>query len=373
MYEMAFKVVGTLPDEQAQAARYSRVPPSRERRQSSTSSPIYSHADPEHAQYGYDAVPAAEGESLLRNGDLESGLQTDRAQHVIGADVDSDAEADGDVAERISPSQLPSVLATPKAERAASWNNGEADGDVGDYQTIRAPEAGTTGSARASVEDPSANRRSMAAGKRVSIGGVLPSHQPALSRSKTDASARERKRQSNLEGGESSESENDNAGGSGDVSGAESSEIDEGDEDLIRTGAHRLHRTRSNSSVRTLRTGSGSKGAATGNQTRNGSRPNSGYSASGRGESDDEGDNEDEEADDFGGASSMSRGARASAEGGETSGARAHARATQEWIPPPLPFGMHANVMTSGIGLVTVCVLWMGIVSRRFPGSSGLV
>jgi len=33
------------------------------------------------------------------------------------------------------------------------------------------------------------------------------------------------------------------------------------------------------------------------------------------------------------------------------------------WIPPPLPFGLHANIMTSGIGFVTFTCLWIGIVS----------
>ena len=30
-------------------------------------------------------------------------------------------------------------------------------------------------------------------------------------------------------------------------------------------------------------------------------------------------------------------------------------------IPPPLPFGLHANIMTSGIGLVTFACLWIGL------------
>lgn len=33
----------------------------------------------------------------------------------------------------------------------------------------------------------------------------------------------------------------------------------------------------------------------------------------------------------------------------------------QEWIPPPLPFGMHPILVTSGIGLVTLCTLWIGL------------
>lgn len=34
---------------------------------------------------------------------------------------------------------------------------------------------------------------------------------------------------------------------------------------------------------------------------------------------------------------------------------------SQDWIPPPLPFGMHPIIMTSGIGLVTLLVLWVGL------------
>jgi hypothetical protein len=33
-----------------------------------------------------------------------------------------------------------------------------------------------------------------------------------------------------------------------------------------------------------------------------------------------------------------------------------------EWIPPPLPFGLHANLMTAGIGGTTLLCLWVGIV-----------
>lgn len=33
----------------------------------------------------------------------------------------------------------------------------------------------------------------------------------------------------------------------------------------------------------------------------------------------------------------------------------------QEWMPPPLPFGMHPIIVTSGIGLVTLCTLWIGL------------
>lgn len=33
----------------------------------------------------------------------------------------------------------------------------------------------------------------------------------------------------------------------------------------------------------------------------------------------------------------------------------------QEWIPPPLPFGMHPIIVTSGIGLVTLTTVWIGL------------
>jgi hypothetical protein len=40
----------------------------------------------------------------------------------------------------------------------------------------------------------------------------------------------------------------------------------------------------------------------------------------------------------------------------------------QEWIPPPLPFGMHPILVTSGIGLVTLCTLWIGLPIAHFLG-----
>ncbi|KAL9931237.1 hypothetical protein V8E36_009914 [Tilletia maclaganii] len=44
------------------------------------------------------------------------------------------------------------------------------------------------------------------------------------------------------------------------------------------------------------------------------------------------------------------------------------AGAAAVWIPPPLPFGLHANIMTSGIGIVTFCVLSIGIVIGHWTG-----
>ncbi|PWN32541.1 uncharacterized protein FA14DRAFT_161930 [Meira miltonrushii] len=32
-----------------------------------------------------------------------------------------------------------------------------------------------------------------------------------------------------------------------------------------------------------------------------------------------------------------------------------------EWIPPPMPFGLHPIIITSGIGFVTLCTLWVGL------------
>lgn len=40
--------------------------------------------------------------------------------------------------------------------------------------------------------------------------------------------------------------------------------------------------------------------------------------------------------------------------------------APQSWVPPPLPFGLHANAITAGIGLVTFLTLWIGIVIAHY-------
>lgn len=37
-------------------------------------------------------------------------------------------------------------------------------------------------------------------------------------------------------------------------------------------------------------------------------------------------------------------------------------------VPAPLPFGMHANLMTSGIGLFTFLTLWIGVVIAAYAG-----
>lgn len=38
------------------------------------------------------------------------------------------------------------------------------------------------------------------------------------------------------------------------------------------------------------------------------------------------------------------------------------------WIPPPLPFGLHANIMTAGIGAVTLSLLWIGVLLAHVMG-----
>ncbi|CAO1624854.1 unnamed protein product [Sympodiomycopsis kandeliae] len=40
----------------------------------------------------------------------------------------------------------------------------------------------------------------------------------------------------------------------------------------------------------------------------------------------------------------------------------------QDWIPAPLPFGLHANAITAGIGLFTFLTLWIGVVISHFTG-----
>lgn len=71
-------------------------------------------------------------------------------------------------------------------------------------------------------------------------------------------------------------------------------------------------------------------------------------------------------------ASAIGRPSYDAGDGEERSGPRSkrgsHAVTQRDWIPPPLPFGLHPIIMTSGIGLVTVTVLWIGLVSNRYTG-----
>ncbi len=72
------------------------------------------------------------------------------------------------------------------------------------------------------------------------------------------------------------------------------------------------------------------------------------------------------------GTGASTRLSRTTSRGGAPAGESAHAkqpgkRILQE-VPPPLPFGMHANLMTSSIGLMTLSTLWIGAVAAHFLG-----
>ncbi|SAM85995.1 uncharacterized protein UBRO_07930 [Ustilago bromivora] len=268
-FEMAFKLIGTLPDEQKQAEMYSAVPGGRNRR--SRSYVRYQDTDEDCRQPGH------ESEGLLRNSTSEghrSGFNadigalshddTESRQHVLGGHDDDD-----DKRRVSSDARTYSTVVDKLIEQ-----------DHLDYQSITPPLEPST-----SFDD-----------KQEAKADEVRVHAKAVRVSNGAKDNRD-------EDGESQVTE---------------SELDEEEEQLVLSGATRLHRTRSHLSTSHL--------AST-------------YA-----------DDSLEDPLSAGPAPGLSR---------RTSSYR---KVSDPSIPPPLPFGLHANVMTAGIGVTTFTTFWVGII-----------
>ncbi|SNX86655.1 uncharacterized protein MEPE_05364 [Melanopsichium pennsylvanicum] len=254
-YEMAFKLIGTLPDEQKQAEMYSAVPGGHNRR--SRSYVRYQDEDGEGYQRGHETEGLLRtSQSETRNGVLGT-IGTEPSQHILGDDENEDMRGSGE------------------GRRFSTMVDKLIDQDRQDYQSITPPPEPSYPSG-ASEEQDSVKVAKAAAEK-------VRAHAKAVA-SKDDDD---------------------------DQSQVTESELDEEEEELVLSGATRLHRTRSHLSTHQL-----AEDAAEAS-----SRP--GYSNR------------------------------------RTSSYRKMHDAS---IPPPLPFGLHANIMTAGIGLTTFTTFWIGII-----------
>ncbi|KAJ9475537.1 EamA domain-containing protein [Pseudozyma hubeiensis] len=266
-YEMAFKLIGTLPDEQKQAEMYSAVPGGRNRR--SRSYVRYQDEDDnEHQQRQEIEGLLFDSQHALRDDEVDGDLSTRHSdgdsagQHVIGDD-DEDGVKKGRSSE---------------ARRYSTVADKLIDQDRQDYQSITPPPEPTE-----PLEQSNEAKAVKAAADSVHV------HAKAVRLS--DGRLKERD--------EDQESE------------VTESELDEDEERLVLSGATRLQRTRSNLSVH-HRASTDNVGPA--------SRP------------------------------------------GPSRRSSSYRTVHDPSIPPPLPFGLHANIMTAGIGLTTLTTFWIGVI-----------
>lgn len=273
-YEMAFKLIGTLPDEQKQAEIYSAVPGGRNRR--SRSYVRYQDNDEDDGQRGRETegllrTSQSEPRALSPNGDLGT-LPTDGTEashHVLGDDDEDEREmkkqdsGDG----RTYSTLLDKLLET----------------DRPDYQSITPPPE-PAHPFEENNDDNGGGKTVRAAADRVRV------------HAKPVKPAREDDEESQIT----------------------ESELDEEEEELVLSGATRLHRTRSHLSTAAY---------------------------------DDADETLDADPDAIATRPGPSR---------RTSSYRKVAHDSS--IPPPLPFGLHANIMTAGIGLTTLTTFWIGII-----------
>ncbi|KAN0062855.1 hypothetical protein ACQY0O_004676 [Thecaphora frezii] len=274
-YEMAFKVIGTLPDEAKQRDLYSAVGSAGRRPYS-----YVEYRDGDHE--GQGLLSEAHGHDEFDDGAPRDPDACEPVQHVLGTDDDEDSHQDGDGGRERrlkdpdagSGARLASIRA---GERASIWNRPSlGEGDPYSYQTMTPPP-------ELAVDGDTSSKKMGSRGDGVTV-------------------------QARPVGG--------GGGGGDDDDDVTESEMDEGEAEEVEHGAHRLRRNPSYAS--TKRQSQLERAAA--------------EVGSGGG---------------CGEASTYYR--SASAIHGDTS------------IPPPLPFGLHANLMTSGIGLVTLTCLWIGI------------
>ena len=272
-YEMAFKLIGTLPDEQKQAEMYSAVPGGRNRR--SRSYVRYHDADEADQQQQYEtegllrSANHTESRHSVTDGDLStlSADDVEANQHVLGDDEDES----NDLKKRES----------AEARRYSTVVDKLIDQERQDYRSITPPSDEST-----PLEPDDASKGIKAAADKVRV------HAKAV----------------RLSNGQPKERDAD------EESQVTESELDEDEERQVLSGATRLHRTRSHLSTHQL------------------------------------------SADDTLRASSDA------ARPGPSRRSSSYRTPHDPSIPPPLPFGLHANVMTAGIGFTTITTFWIGLI-----------
>lgn len=280
-YEMAFKLIGTLPDEQKQAEMYSAIPGG-DRSRRSRSYVRYQDAEENDRQYrneteGLLRSSQSEAHGNASSGDLGafSDDSRDVSQHIISNESDNDGEE----------AEVPKKRESSDARNYSTAVDKLIDQDRHDYQSITPPPEPTD--MQSEVGD-NGSKVAKTAGDKVRV------HAKAV-RASPGSKEREEDEESQVT----------------------ESELDEDEEQLVLSGATRLQRTRSHLSTHQLAS--------------------------------------DE-------AAALPRSSIDATQPGSSRRTSSYRKVYDPSIPPPLPFGLHANVMTAGIGLTTFTTFWIGII-----------
>lgn len=299
-YEMAFKLLGTLPDEDKQREVWQG------KSLGGGGGGVVGDTEEE------------EGERLLGQDDADADADADERQHVLGGGEEDDDDGDGDDDKDGPSSRAPLSSIAPRRnfssqshdERTAIWTPPAVD-VVDD-----------TAAGHGDAPSPSAFNYGSNGGGGGGGGGAASA--PASASLDADSLKRKMSAAANgtTESGDGSIQSGKRLDDDGIASSSASSVLDDADADEIQRGSTRMKRAH--------------------HKARRGKVP----------EWVDENGDEDRE---------RAAGSRRRPPSHPLSSSPSPA-----WIPPPLPFGLHANAMTAGIGLATACILWIGVIIAHF-------
>lgn len=379
-YEMAFKLLGTLPDEEGQNKRWDRAQGGSGGRRSRAGSraglrPTSRH----HLAIGGEADDEDDEEEQLLGGKENGEREHDRKRsskrgrrernHVLGLSDDEGQEGGSltvpkQSTERSaiwSPSGDAVSPAAPDASSSSSSARIPPDYGSGASSPFLSIDNGASGLKRASSAEGSSSRRgSRGVSDPLSVEALKDRLQASDRRGAGGGAAGAGSHQSRARSALVSDEEDDAT----ETETETESILQSGDEEEILAGGTRLGRNRPLSKAAG---GSGRNGRGAGKRRTvlfDQDRSYKGHYGDDDGADTDEDEDASEQDPDetLRGSRPATRDLRHSV--GNTT---AHAMSTSEqqtWIPPPLPFGLHANIMTTGIGVVTAGTLWIGVVSR---------
>ncbi|KAK0549353.1 hypothetical protein OC845_003155 [Tilletia horrida] len=312
-YEVVFTLIAKLPDEETQAKIYAR--PGSRRTRSRTISGAFVRT-PALSRLSSDATIVSPSAGSNKRRDLRNLFNVD------------DENESGEAANRSS--RNPEKTTNPAShERTALVIDDEIGSGRTSYESIGA--GGSSSPSRASATLISTETET----------GHLPTspspHSPTLHGPSPLRKTFQLENTSRSELGANSEVEANES--------ETESELQDGEEEEILAGATRMSRSRSRSKAVDVL---GANGGFDDDDDANGSGPQRAGSY---------------------GPDTSGQGARVNQAGGRTfRGPTSHNSHESLGIPPPLPFGLHATIMTSGIGYVTFLVLWVGVVIGHITG-----
>ncbi|KAE8234103.1 hypothetical protein CF326_g858 [Tilletia indica] len=303
-YEVIFTLIATLPDEDAQAALYAKPGSRRTRSRTISGAFLRPPTSPRYTPIGAETAPSGR---RPRPSDVR--LVFDAAADLGGpADWSLDGES-----KDLSRSHERTALVVDEAASPSARNSYESISRAGSPAGRAGPAGQATGAESEGIDGSSS---------KLGFSDSPPLHGPSPLR------------QTYVIGNGSKTELEESPSGFGALSEAES-ELQDGEEEEILRGSTRLHRSRSRSKAPSVLESGEEEGDSFEDARHSSTAVNNGRPTWDRSFS------------------------HASALGGAPN---------PQWIPPPLPFGLHATVMTSGIGYITLLFLWIGVVVGHWTG-----